>query len=229
MECVSTVWVHPACSWTTTTTTMSTRTDTDDILASLTASFNRNHISQEAVDIDVLQVFFRASNQPPHSPLLTPILQAQLREALAHATSSPRTSQQQHPNTPTQSILSQNFAAPDNTNATNRKLPRPHRHSRSKASSFSVSPDTEDLMMIEEDELEVEHLLDHQASSSMHYFNNHNHHHSPYTNHHQHQQQHSTMSPSNSYASTDPFYANSVQSHQSRQYMAPQSAFFTQQ
>lgn len=28
----------------------------DDLLASLTASFNANHISQEAVDLDMLQV-----------------------------------------------------------------------------------------------------------------------------------------------------------------------------
>jgi hypothetical protein len=40
----------------TATATTKTKPDSDELLASLTASFNQNHISQEAVDLDILQV-----------------------------------------------------------------------------------------------------------------------------------------------------------------------------
>jgi hypothetical protein len=193
-----------------------TKSDADELLASLTASFNRNHISQEAVDLDTLQVYLSLVSflHPTHSH------QAQLKQALDHATAQGRLPSH-HPNTPTQtSATLHNGGNPDWSKF------RAQRGTRSKATSFSMGPgEPEDLMMIEE-EKEVEGLLEHhmhQAPPSVpipiH----------PCQQSHFTHQYPSHVSPSTSFAATDPFFAMSAQPPQSRHYVAPQTAFFNQQ
>jgi len=189
--------------------TTTTKHDSDDLLASLTTSFNRNHISQEAIDIDTLQ--------------------AQLKQALSQAT-SPGRPPSHHPNTPTQtSATLQAGSGPDNW----AKFHWTQRGTRSKAASFSMIPgEPEDLMMIEE-EKEVENLLEHQIqmlqSPGSTAIPVHPYPQSHFSHHASTQQQYPThVSPSSSFTATDPFYAMSTQSPQPRHSMAPQSAFFNQ-
>jgi len=187
------------------TTTTTTKPDSDDLLASLTASFNRNHISQEAIDIDTLQ--------------------AQLKQALSHATAQGRPPAH-HPNTPTQtSATLQNCGSPDSW----AKYVRAQRGTRSKAASFSMMPGESDELMMIDEEKEVEGLLEHQMHQSppsapiplYPYPQAHFSHHTP-----QQQQYPSHVSPASSFAASDPFYGMPAQHPQSRHAIAPQTAFF---
>jgi len=177
------------------TATATTKHESDEVLTSLTTSFSQNHISQEATDIDTLQ--------------------AQLRQALSHATAPARSnSQSQPPNTPTQTTALSSFSTPDGNGPRNR-LGHRQRGSRSNTRSGQAIPgEGEDLTMIEE-EREVEHILEHTSPT--------------FGFSYPPQQSHSTrphIHPASSFAATDPFSASHFQAHQSHVPVAPQSAFF---
>jgi hypothetical protein len=152
------------------------------------------------------------------------ISQAQLRQALSHATAAGwSASHVQPPNTPTQSISVLSYSNAESS-VPRSKHQRGHRGTRSKAASFSMIPgEPEDLMMIDEEQ-EVEGLLDQQSplSSSL---SSHCHAQCAFPNHFA-QQCPSHMSPTSSFTTTDPFYVMSAQPHQTRQFVAPQNAFF---
>jgi len=165
----------------TTTSTRGTKPNADELLASLTVSFNRNHISQEAVNLDILQ--------------------AQLKEALFHAGTTGRSASHQPPNTPTQTIGTLTYSNSDGTWSKHSRGPR---GTRSK--STSLPGESEDLMMIDEEEEEVEDLLgqSHLPPTMCHPQCT-----SPNRAPHQ---CHLSISPISSFTATDPFYEMSDQS-----------------